>query len=144
MSQQGLTEGRDNTVLIILPDGTQLRLGQVTDFDAKPDTNEEKIVQMDGAVRHLQHDQGWSGTFNMIRSNPALDAYFAAREANRRVGIDDAPCTIIQFVREATGAISQFRYERCVLTFTDPGKFSGAQSVKQTLSFKAETRKLKA
>lgn len=48
MSQQGYSIGRDVSVVVTLPNGTNLPLGKVTSFSSKPETTKTKIKGLDG------------------------------------------------------------------------------------------------
>lgn len=140
MSQQGYSVGRDVTVVAILPDGTTLRFGIVTGFDAKQDTTDQRIKRITGDNDHLRFYDGWSGSFKAERRGPELDTYFASLEANFYAGIDEPPCTIQQTIQEPDGSISQYRFERVLLKYDDPGSWAGDKSVSQSVSFMAARR----
>jgi hypothetical protein len=140
MPQQGYSIGRDVTLAVILPDGTALRLNKVTGFTAKQDTSEQKITPLDGTSDHLRFYQGWSGSFKLERRGPELDNYFALLEANYHAGLDEPPASIQQTIVEPNGAVSQFRFERVLLKFDDPGDWSADKSVNQGVSFMAARR----
>ena len=140
MSQNGFSLGRDVTLAIILPSGSALSLGKVTKFTAKQDTTDQKIKGLDGVTDHLRFYEGWSGSFDMERRGPELDAYFAQLEANYYGGNDEPPATIQQTIVEPDGQVSQFRFERVLLKYDDSGDFAGDKSVHQKISFFASRR----
>lgn len=140
MSQNGYSLGRDNTIAVILPDGTTLQLGKVTNFTAKQDVTDQKIKGMDGVTDHLKFYEGWSGSFSIERRGPDLDNYFAKLESNYYAGVDEPPATMQQTIVEPNGQVSQFRFERTLLKYDDAGDFAGDKSVHQKVSFLATKR----
>jgi len=140
MSQNGYSLGRDVTLTIILPDGSSLGLGKVTGFDSKQDTTDQKIKGIDGITDHLRFYEGWSGSFEMERRGPEVDAYFAKLEANFHAGADEPPATLQQTIVEPNGQVSQYRYERVLLKYDDAGKWGGDKSVHQKITFVASRR----
>lgn len=140
MPQQGYSTGRDVSLVIILSDGTTLRMRKVTGWDAKQETSDEPIKALDGDTDHLRFFNGWSGSFQSERRGPELDNYFAQLEANFFAGRDDPPATIQQTITEPNGSVSQFRFERVLLKYDDAGKWTGDKSVPQALSFMAARR----
>jgi hypothetical protein len=140
MAQQGYSIGRDTTVAVILADGTALRLGKMTSFDAKPLVSETTVKALDGINDHLRFLEGWNLTMELERRSADLDAYWAGIEANYYAGISDAPCTIQQTIAEPDGSVTQWRYQSCMLKFDDPGRWSADSTVKQALSAVASQR----
>ena len=140
MSQNGYTLGRDNTIAVILPDGTTLQMGKITNWTAKQDVSDQKIKGMDGVTDHLKFYEGWSGSFSIERRGPDLDNYFAKLESNYYAGVDEPPAIMQQTITEPNGQVSQFRFERVILKYDDAGDFSGDKSVHQKVSFLATKR----
>lgn len=140
MPQQGFSIGRDITVAVILPGGTTLRLGKVTSFDPKQITSDEQIKGLDGIVDHLRFYEGWMGTIKMSRRSPDLDNYFANVEANYWTGQDEPPATVQCTIKEPDGSVSQWRYEKVLLKYDDPGMWEADKAVNQTISFVATKR----
>ena len=140
MPQQGYSIGRDITLALILPDGSSLRLGKITKFNAKPDLSGQKIKGIDGQTDHLRFYEGWTGSFDIERRGGDLDAYFAAAERNYYAGADEPPATLQQTVNEPNGQVSQFRFERVLLKYDDAGDWQGDKSVSQKVSFEASRR----
>ena len=137
MPQNGYSIGRDVTIAVILPDGTPLRLGKVTGFMAKQDTTDQRIKPLDGTTDNLRFYDGWSGNFKLERRGPELDNYFEQLERNYYAGADEPQATMQQTIVEPGGGVSQFRYERVLLKFDDPGEWSADKSVNQAVSFMA-------
>lgn len=139
MSQMGYSIGRDVSIVITLPDGTQLRLGKVTSFEAKPDTTKTKIKGLDGVVDNLRFWEGWNLTLKTERRNPDLDNYFATLEANYWAGIGEKPCTVQETISEPDGSVTQWRYERVTFDY-DPGTWEADKTVSQTITGTAGKR----
>lgn len=139
MPQQGYSIGRDVSVVITLPTGTSLRLDKVTSFEAKPDTTKTKIKGLDGVVDNLRFWEGWNFTIKTERRSSALDDYFATLEADYWAGNSEQYCTIQETIREPNGAVTQWRYERCIFDY-DPGTWESDKSVSQTISGMASKR----
>ncbi len=134
MAQQGYSIGRDVTVAVILASGAVLRLGKVTSFDAKPSVSETTVKALDGVNDHLRFHEGWTVSFEMERRSADLDSYWAQIEANYYAGISDAPATIQQTITEPDNSVTQWRFEKAILKFDDPGKWASDSTVKQSLS----------
>ena len=134
MAQQGYSVGRDTTVAVILANGNTLRLGKVTSFDAKPNVSETTVKALDGVNDHLRFHEGWNVSMEMERRSSDLDAYWAQIEASYYAGNSELPCTIQQTITEPDGSVTQWRYEKAMLKFDDPGKWSADSTVKQSLS----------
>ena len=142
MSQNGYSLGRDVTVAIILPDGSSLNLGKVTKFTSKQDTTDQKIKGIDGLTDHLRFYEGWSGSFEIERRGPDLDAYFSTLESNYFAGANEAAATMQQTITEPTGAVTQYQFQGVLLKFDDAGDWMGDKAVSQKMSFVA-TRRIK-
>jgi len=140
MPQQGYSIGRDRSIVIILNDGTSLRLGKVTDFDSKPKTSNQTIKPLDGIIDNLRFHEGWSFSLKTERRSPDLDNYWAGIEANYYAGISEPPVTMIETTQEPDGSVSQFRYERVVLSFDEAGAWAADKSVSQSMSGHASKR----
>jgi hypothetical protein len=123
-----------------LPTGASLRLDKVTSWTAKQVTSDQKIKGLDGITDHLRFFDGWSGSFKLERRAADIDRYFAQAEANFYNGEDDPPAVLQQTIREPDGTVSQYRFERILLTYDDAGDWAGDKSVSQSVSFMASRR----
>jgi hypothetical protein len=140
MSLNGYTAGRDTSVTVILPDGTPLNLGTVLKFRSKRDSVDQKIVKINSKIDNIEFPQGWSGSWDLERTDHALDDYFNQFDANFYDGQDQRYVTIQQTVVEADGSISQWQFNKCTLKYDDAGEFAGDKTTSQKLSFMAEQR----
>lgn len=131
--------GRDVTLTLVTSSGV-LNLNQITGFQSKQDTIEQKIKGLDGITRYLRFFDAWSGSFTLERQDSTLDDYFSQLEANYYAGLSESPVSITQSIQEVSGAITQYRYVGVLLKFDDAGEYAGDKSVKQSLSFVASRR----
>lgn len=139
MPLNGFSVGRDVSLDIIGPAGP-LRFNLVTGFNSKPDITDQKIKGLDGITRHVRFPDGWSGAFDVTRSDSTIDDYFAQIEANYYAGLNEQPCTITETITEVSGAVTQYRYLQVLLKLDDAGQWQGDQTVKQKVSFVAARR----
>lgn len=139
MPQNGYTVGKDVSIDIITPQGP-LRIKARTNFTSKQDTTDKKIEKCDGDVDHLVLPSGWSGKIEIERTGPEIDNYIAAREADYFAGKDIAPISITETIREANGSISQYRYTKVALKYSDAGAKKGNDTVKLSLDWMGSRR----
>lgn len=140
MPQNGYSIGKDTTIVVTLPSGAALNLGKLVKWTAKPDQENKKIKGMDGITDHVRFWNGWSGSFELERTSPDLDTYFATLESNYHAGIPELPVTIQQTTLENDGSVSQYSFRGALLTFDDAGSYSGDSTVSQKMSFVATQR----
>ena len=136
MPLDGLTSGIDHKLVFTDVNGVE-NFQLIESFTSKEDATVDKLIQMDGNVRHPKFHVGWSGSFVLERNGAFTDAYFAAQEAAYYQGIDQQDITILETIQENDGTVSQWQYQRVVLTLEDAGNFSGTEIVKQNISFMA-------
>jgi hypothetical protein len=131
--------GSDVT-LVIVANGAPLGVSLITGFMSKQDTIDQKIKGLDGITRHVRFPDGWSGSFDYDRMDSTLDDYFAQIEADYYAGVQDQPASITQIIQEPNGNVSQWRYLNVLLKYDDAGAWKGDATVKQKMSFLAQTR----
>lgn len=139
MPLNGLTSGIDITLTFTDINGVQ-QFAIVESFTSKEDATVDKLVQINGQVRHPKFHQGWSGTFVVQRNSALIDAYIAAQEIRYYQGLDQLEITINQLITESNGTISQWQYRDVIITLEDAGMYSGTEIVKQTVSYMAATK----
>ncbi|MGA7584836.1 MAG: hypothetical protein WCB03_02290 [Rouxiella badensis] len=139
MPQNGYTLGRDIAVDIVTAYGT-LRIPQVISFDAKPKVNSLEITPLNGLTDELLIPKNWGGTIEAERQDATLDAWWAQWEADYYSGVNRAAGTITETIEEVNGSVSVWRYTNVQIHFTDPGKKSGDQTVRQSMTFTAQRR----
>lgn len=141
MPQGQISLGRDIGLTIVTPQLGPITLVGLMAFKSKMDDNVQKLILINGITKHLRFIQGWSGSFDIERAGPILDQYFSLLESNYRRGIPEPPASITQTIQEPVTLInSQYRYQGVLLSYADAGEFTGDKSVKQSLTFVAETR----
>lgn len=139
MPINGFSVGRDLTLTIVTASGV-LPVKGITSFKSKQDTNEEKIVKIDGVTDHVRFFQGWSGSFVIEREDSTLDDYFSQLESNYYQGITEQPVYITETITEKNGNVTQYRYQKVLLKLDDAGDWAGDRVVKQSLSFVCSRR----
>lgn len=140
MPLNGLSSGIDSKITFTDINGVQ-NFTIIENFTSKEDATTDKIVAMDGSVRHPKFHQGWSGSFTLERNSNFMDNYIAAQEAAYYQGLDQIPVTITQTITENNGTVSQYQFTQCVLYLEDAGNYSGTEIVKQNVSY-VSSRKL--
>nr|DAF77208.1 MAG TPA: hypothetical protein [Caudoviricetes sp.] len=139
MPINGYSVGRDVTLVLQTPAGP-LQIPKITNFSRKQDITDERVKRIDGITDHVRFFDGWSGSFQLQRNGPAVDAYFSQLEANYYAGINEQPSQIFETIQEPNGAISQFRYDGVLLTLDNPGDVTGDATIKVSMTFVASRR----
>ena len=129
-----MSVGKDYAIDIVQSGGQVLRLGNVTDFDAKPNTKDLKSEGIDGIVRHAIIPGGWTVTLSIDRQDRGVDDFFAQFEADYYAGKTLRNMTITESINEADGTISQWRYVGVALKLDDNGKRKADEYVKMKMS----------
>jgi hypothetical protein len=132
--------GRDMTLQIVGYDGTIQNFTLLTNFDAKQETHQIKVMGMDGTVRFLELPAGWSGTFGVDRQDRALDDYFSGLESTYYSGLNVQAATITETIVEVSGATSQYRFTGSVFKLDDAGAWQGDKQVAMKVSWSASRR----
>jgi hypothetical protein len=140
MPLNGLTSGIDHKLVFTDINGVE-NFTIIENFNSKEDATTDKVVAMDGTVRHPKFHQGWSGSFVLERNSNFMDNYIAAQEASYYEGLDQIPITITETITENDGTVSQYQYTNVVIYLEDAGNYSGTEIVKQNATFMA-SRKL--
>ena len=135
----GFSVGRDVSLTIRANNGI-LRLGLLTDFEAKPLIGEVKILGLDGLARTRYLPEGWGGSFSVTRQDSTLDDYWAQLEDSYYSGADIGAGIISETITEPDGSISRYRFNDVFLKLTDAGTWSGNKEVKQKLEWAASRR----
>jgi len=132
--------GRDMTLQIVGYDGTIQNFTLQTEFGARQDTHQIKIMGMDGTVRFLELPAGWTGTLGTDRQDSILDDYFAALESNYYSGLNIQAATLTETISEVDGSVSQYRYAGVVFKLDDAGTWQGDKQVSMKVSWSASRR----
>lgn len=141
MPANGLNTGIDHKIVFTDATGV-LQYAILESFSAKEDATTDKVIAMDGTVRHPKFHQGWSGTFVLQRDGNVMDRYIALQEASYYRGVDQIPMTITETITEADGSVSKYQYTNVVVLLGDAGTWSGTEIVKQSISFEASRKVL--
>lgn len=131
--------GRDISLSIVGPTG-DIEVSLVTGWMNRQDTNDVRVKGLDGIVRHLVIPDGWSGTLELERQNPVVDAYFSQYEADFYSGTNVQTLTITETIEEPNGAVSQYRFEGVQLKLEDAGEWRGDSSVKARIAVLASRK----
>ena len=132
--------GRDVTLTVVTPSGP-ISFNLITAFHSSPVTGQVKVKGIDGITRHALFPDGWTGGFDIERSDSTVDDYFAQLEDNYYQGQNIGSSTITETITEPNGAVTQYRYLQVLLQLDDAGSWMGDQTVKQKISFMASRRK---
>lgn len=133
--------GKDVSLDILTARGAlNIPAAAITNFTSQPQTSSASSKGLDGETRNAVFPDGWQGTFEIDRMSSALDTFWADYEADYHNGVNLLPGTITETIREPDGSVSQFRYTKVVLNFTNAGGKQANQLVKQTLTFMASRR----
>ncbi len=99
-----------------------------------------EITPLTGLTDELLIPKNWGGTIEAERQDATLDAWWAQWEADYYNGVNRAAGTITETVEEVGGAVSVWRYTNVQIHFSEPGKKSGDQTVRQSMTFTAQRR----
>lgn len=133
--------GKDVSIDIYTSRGSlNIPAAAITSFTSQPQTSSASSKGLDGETRNAVFPDGWQGTIEVDRMSGVLDSHWADYEADYHNGVNLQPGTITETIREPDGSISQYRYTKVVLNFTNAGGKQANQFVKQTLSFMASRR----
>ena len=142
MPVNGFSVGRDVSLDIYDNNSRSiLKIGTVTDFDAKQRATRIEVKRIDGTVAFLELPQGWEGSIGLERSDRNLDDFIANLEANYYTGQGILAATITETITEPDGTLTQYRFEGCVFKLDDAGSWKGDATVKMKLTWAASKRK---
>lgn len=139
MAANGLSTGIDHKLTFTDINGVQ-NFVILENFTVKEDATMDKVVAMDGTVRHPKFHVGWSGSFTLQRASNVMDNYIALQEASYYQGTDQLPITITETISEPSGVVSTYQYTNVVIVLDDAGNWSGTEIVRQRISFMASRR----
>lgn len=136
MPQNGYSIGKDITLTVMTSAG-QLQINKITGFKSKQETTKNKVKRLDGITDTLRFFDGWSGSFDVERSDSVVEDYFIQLEANYFAGVAEQPATIMETVKNPDGSISQYLYQKVILSLEDAGDWKGDATVKIRVGFDA-------
>jgi hypothetical protein len=132
--------GRDVTLTIVTAQGP-LNLNLITGFHSSPVTGQVKVKGLDGITRHALFPDGWTGGFDVERSDGVVGDYFAQLEEAYYSGQNIPGSTITETISEPNGGVTQYRYTQVLFQLDDAGSWAGDQTVKLKISFMAARRR---
>lgn len=137
--QGGYNTGKDVSLDINGPYGP-IRIDKIMKFDSKPKVQNQEITPLNGQTDELMIPKGWTGTFDVERTDSTLDDFWAQFEADYFNGVSQAPATITETIAEVGGGVSTYRYTNVVLKLEDAGSKEGDKTIRQSMSFIARRR----
>ena len=139
MPVNGYNIGSDTTLNVIVEG--QLLVSQIlTSFEARQITTRLKSVGIDGKNRYADLEEGWEGELSYDRGDPALDEFFAAKEAGRYAGLRPPRIHITETTTNVDGSISKYRYEGVTMRLDTIGRRSGDAKVEERVSWACSRR----
>lgn len=135
----GYNTGKDVALDINGPYGP-IRISKIMSFEAKPKTTSQEITPLNGQTDELLIPKGWTGSFDVERTDNTLDNYWAQFESDYYNGVPQPAATITESIQETDGSVSVYRYINVILKLESSGKKEGDKTVKQSVSFTARRR----
>ena len=127
-----IVDGSTGQVISTWPPATHFTFTQITSQVKSEPVNDKPIF------RETYH--GWSGSIDYDRYDAAIDQYFADREKNYWLGMNDTANTITQTVQEKDGSVSQWKYSGVVMKMDTAGSWKSGDKVDIKVSWTARDR----
>jgi hypothetical protein len=141
MPFQSFNVGRDVTVNFTNPlTGAAITWGLVTDFMSSPDTKSIESSPISAPPVFADPPHGWRGSFTVDRNSSAVDAFFASLETAYWAGTTIPNATIMEYIQEINGTVSQFQYLGVSLKLDDAGSKKSQDKITQKISFRCSQR----
>ncbi|MBV8048998.1 MAG: hypothetical protein JO171_17750 [Paludibacterium sp.] len=137
----GFNTGKDVSLDINTPNGP-MRISKIMSFDSKPKTTSTELTPLNGQTDELLVPKGWSGTFEVERTDATLDKWWAQFETDYYNGVSQPAATITETIQEVDGSTSTFRYTNVILKLEGAGKKEGDKTIRQSVTFTARRRLL--
>lgn len=134
------TVGRDNQFVFVFPLVGVLQPKNIVAIDIRPLDKDLVSHGIDGVARFGTVPAGYEGTVTIDRASRDLGDFWAAVEANYYAGNQVLPGYIEQYINEADGSVSQYRYEQCSMRISDFGSVQGDQKQAIKARFNASFR----
>lgn len=133
--------GRDTSLVVISPLGTELSIPYVTQFDAKQETHRVTIRPLNGPPQAVDIPDGWNISIHVERASSAVDDLFAAIELGYWAGGIIGTGEVYVYISEPDGSTSTWLYSGVTMKLTDAGTFKIDSAVTQTIDAYAVSRK---
>ena len=140
MPINGISVGKDITIQIANTAVGSITINRVKMHSPKQKNKKLETIALDGLNRHLNIPIGWEGSFEMERTSPAIDSYFANLELGYYNGQTIPLSTITETITEANGLVTQFQYQGCQLALEGAGDWKGDELITQKIDFVATAR----
>lgn len=141
MPVNNMSIGKDVSVVIITSTGSlNIPAAAITKFSAKPITENEVRIGMDGITRALVVPTAYKGTFEVDRMNSSIEDWWASVEAAYFSGQNIPSGTITETISNPDGSIGQYRYTGVMFDMEDLGDREPTKVIKQKLNFVASRR----
>ncbi|OQS42335.1 hypothetical protein [Chromobacterium haemolyticum] len=142
MPLNGYTVGNDTSVDIVDPYGGPINLAKIINFEAKPKTNSVEVTALNGQTDEMLIPKGWSGTFEVERTDSTLEDFWARWESDYYNGAPQLPsaATITDTTLENNGSRTTYRFTKVQLKLESAGKREGGKTVRMQVSFTAQRR----
>lgn len=132
--------GGDSDLKVIAPNGENIDLTNMKSFKPKPNTNEIKWDDHKGIPRNAVTPKGWTATFDVVRGTSQIDDMWNDIENDWHDRRIYRTGTVFQFINNADGSQSVFKFEDCAFTLEDAGEWAGDKEVTYTVKFDAKRR----
>jgi hypothetical protein len=131
--------GRDAQIVLMGPNG-RVDLNHVTGFESRQITSPIRVSRLDGTQIGAEIPKGWEGSFEVERSDSALEDFISTLEQSFYNGNGVSTGTLYQYITEVDGSVSTYQFDGVVFKLTNAGIWKGDSSVKQKLEFFATKR----
>jgi hypothetical protein len=127
---EAFTVGTDVSIDIYDPqDGSFTSITGITDFNARPMTQDLEHHGLEGKDAFATIYRGWEITAGYDRMDGKTDRYFAEREARYRSGLPQQTVTITQTITERDGSQSQYRFSGVEMKQDETGTYNREDKV---------------
>lgn len=143
MPVNGQSVGQDYTIgLYDFNTATDVPLGSVQDFKESALKHDIKNMPYNQVPVYGYIPDGYSGTFTIVRTGPALENLHLQIKNNFNNGKSILAGYINQTINESGGAQSRYQYINVVFFLTDSGTVQRDQNIKMTMAWMASDKVL--
>jgi len=137
--QGGYNTGKDVSIDINGPYGP-IKIPKLMNFKSKPKIASTEVTPLSGETDELNIPKGWTGSFDIERTDSTIDDYWAKWESDYYAGVSQPPSTITETFNEPDGSVSTYRYVSVQLKLENAGDKEGDKTIKQSMAFTAKRR----